>query len=302
MVPFRESKLTLLFRDCFLGTNTGGVSMIVNASPSPADFDETLHALKYGALTKEVSLSQGPTHSAPKTIYDYHGRVLHSKRVSRSRPSSQDLYSQDLSGAMSSQDMGPRGGSMRGSRPPSQDLTGARPGHDIPSRGSSMRVRPVPEITEEDEEKERLIRELAEVKLEFISLESEIREEVAIEMKARLQELEHEYAARMQTAIQIEVNQAKLHLDHELRRKEQDGTQASQQLVCSLEDLKELNAQITECEEEMDRMREMHREEVGEMQGLVVKGVEDLEVSYLIVYVISIHVILKLLNTILYLD
>ena len=55
-VPFRESKLTRLFGDSLGGHGTGSTIMVVNACPSAADFDETLHALKYGALVKDVRI------------------------------------------------------------------------------------------------------------------------------------------------------------------------------------------------------------------------------------------------------
>ena len=31
--------------------------MVLNVGPSPNDFDETVHALKYGALAKEIKIA-----------------------------------------------------------------------------------------------------------------------------------------------------------------------------------------------------------------------------------------------------
>ena len=64
-VPFRASKLTRLLADFLArddedvkGRRVGGgdVTMMVNACPSAADYDETLHALKYAAVAREVRM------------------------------------------------------------------------------------------------------------------------------------------------------------------------------------------------------------------------------------------------------
>lgn len=54
IVPFRDSKLTRLFQEFFVGENVGSISMIVNISTNPADYDETLYTLKYACLSSEI--------------------------------------------------------------------------------------------------------------------------------------------------------------------------------------------------------------------------------------------------------
>ena len=54
MVPFRESALTRLFKDSLTGS--GRTVMMVNVSQVHADYDETLHALRYASIAKEVTL------------------------------------------------------------------------------------------------------------------------------------------------------------------------------------------------------------------------------------------------------
>ncbi|XP_041831100.1 kinesin-like protein KIF20A isoform X2 [Melanotaenia boesemani] len=51
-VPFRESKLTKLFQAYFCGS--GRASMIVNINQCSSTYDETLHAMKFSALAKQV--------------------------------------------------------------------------------------------------------------------------------------------------------------------------------------------------------------------------------------------------------
>ena len=52
VVPFRESKITRFFQDSL--NSKGKVVMIVNVSPSRADLDETIHALRFSAIAKEI--------------------------------------------------------------------------------------------------------------------------------------------------------------------------------------------------------------------------------------------------------
>ncbi|CAH8642689.1 unnamed protein product [Heterobilharzia americana] len=58
LVPYRDSKLTRLFQGFFTGQ--GRACMIVNASPNPELFGETLHALRFAALAKQVIVEANP--------------------------------------------------------------------------------------------------------------------------------------------------------------------------------------------------------------------------------------------------
>ena len=59
IVPFRESKLTRLFQNYFVGKGKGirqgKITMVVNVSNNASVFDETIHVLKFSALTSKVS-------------------------------------------------------------------------------------------------------------------------------------------------------------------------------------------------------------------------------------------------------
>jgi hypothetical protein len=48
---------TLFVQENLTGLGSGSTVMIVNVGPSPNDFDETVHALKYGALAKEITIA-----------------------------------------------------------------------------------------------------------------------------------------------------------------------------------------------------------------------------------------------------
>ncbi|CAH8842601.1 unnamed protein product [Trichobilharzia szidati] len=58
LVPYRDSKLTRLFQGFFTGQ--GRACMIVNASTNPELYDETLHALRFAALARQVIVEANP--------------------------------------------------------------------------------------------------------------------------------------------------------------------------------------------------------------------------------------------------
>mmetsp|Transcript_8586 Transcript_8586/g.26635 ORF Transcript_8586/g.26635 Transcript_8586/m.26635 type:complete len:944 (-) Transcript_8586:5405-8236(-) len=53
VIPYRESKLTRLLQDLFSG-NARAV-MFVNLCPDPADFDESVHVLKFSAIATQIT-------------------------------------------------------------------------------------------------------------------------------------------------------------------------------------------------------------------------------------------------------
>jgi hypothetical protein len=52
VVPFRESKLTMLFQEYFQGDQN--IIMITNINPRKEDFEETIRALNYSCIAKDV--------------------------------------------------------------------------------------------------------------------------------------------------------------------------------------------------------------------------------------------------------
>ncbi|ORZ16604.1 kinesin motor domain-domain-containing protein [Absidia repens] len=56
MVPFRQSKLTELFKNTFEGN--GKVAIVVNINPFDTGFDENSHVMKFAAIAKEVTTVQ----------------------------------------------------------------------------------------------------------------------------------------------------------------------------------------------------------------------------------------------------
>lgn len=56
MVPYRDSRVTHLFKNFFDGE--GKVKMIVCVNPMAADYDETLHVMKFAEMTQEVQTTR----------------------------------------------------------------------------------------------------------------------------------------------------------------------------------------------------------------------------------------------------
>lgn len=57
LVPYRESRLTYLFKSYFEGK--GKVRMVVCVNPSSADYEENLHVMQFAEMTQEVAVARG---------------------------------------------------------------------------------------------------------------------------------------------------------------------------------------------------------------------------------------------------
>ncbi|XP_063231928.1 kinesin-like protein KIF23 [Bacillus rossius redtenbacheri] len=67
LVPYRDSKITHLFKNYFDGE--GQVVMVVCVSQSVADYDETIHVMKFAEMTQEVQVAR-PTPVKPAVGMD----------------------------------------------------------------------------------------------------------------------------------------------------------------------------------------------------------------------------------------
>lgn len=70
MVPYRDSKLTLLFKNYFEGY--GKIKMILCINPSAVEFDETINVLKFSDLVKDILV---PTSNSDMNFHQSHHSI-----------------------------------------------------------------------------------------------------------------------------------------------------------------------------------------------------------------------------------
>ncbi|XP_037303183.1 kinesin-like protein KIF23 [Manduca sexta] len=94
MVPYRESKITLLFKNFFEGE--GQVRMIICANPRAEDYDETLQVMRFAEMAAEVEVAKAQVVDIGATIGLTSGRrkanrLFNIARENIARPEAKDL-------------------------------------------------------------------------------------------------------------------------------------------------------------------------------------------------------------------
>lgn len=94
MVPYRESKITHLFKNFFEGE--GQVRMIVCANPRAEDYDETLQVMRFAEMAAEIEVTKPQIHDVAASIGLMSGRrkanrLFHTARDNIARPEARDL-------------------------------------------------------------------------------------------------------------------------------------------------------------------------------------------------------------------
>ncbi|KRT78637.1 Kinesin [Oryctes borbonicus] len=83
LVPYRDSRLTLLFKNYFEGE--GCVHMIVCVNPASEDYEENLHVMKFAEISRNVKVNKGESRYTP-----YRKKVI-SKTITQT-PSSGKIH------------------------------------------------------------------------------------------------------------------------------------------------------------------------------------------------------------------
>ncbi|VVC96494.1 kinesin-like protein KIF23 [Leptidea sinapis] len=94
IVPYRESKITHLFKNFFEGE--GHVRMIVCASPKAEDYDETIQVMRFAEMAAEVEVVKPQIHDVVSNIGLMSGRrkankIFKTARDHIARPEAKDL-------------------------------------------------------------------------------------------------------------------------------------------------------------------------------------------------------------------
>ena len=234
VVPFRQSKLTMLFRDCLIGERCGHVAMIVNANPSNVDYDETVHALKYGAIANQVKIQARVSSRRPSSAYGYDGRLR-------------------------------RPGSMRASTAPVATINEEEEA-DMNEEENCDRATTSAAY---DSLVASLRHELGVARSRCFEIETEVREECALEMSTRLSEMQAMYRIQTEEAKRITEEKfiSKLALVRKKLAKAENINEVAESNLYSMADVEELCQQIDECEEEMNRMQAQHSQQMEASGG-----------------------------------
>jgi kinesin family protein 20 len=206
IAPFRESKLTRIFQNFLCGE--GRVTMVINISQCSNVFDETLHALKYSALARQVVLIPSTNAVQSKPIHTNGERRTSSKRqtsLTALKTYSKKRKTEDLETVLESDsvDTVPASSDVTTSIEPlnnrgddEEELKSDEDEDDCPDDDVSQESSPEG-WKEQRQNMVKMIRKLEELLNEerqnSLTREARIRQEVCNEMQQQLVRIENEY-------------------------------------------------------------------------------------------------------------
>ncbi|OQR98146.1 kinesin-like protein [Achlya hypogyna] len=244
-VPFRSSKLTRLFQESLVGghTRAGRIIMIVAVNPSNLEFEETLRTLEYGAIAKDVvtaPIRPTPRKSLAKTEYDTDG---HKKRKRPSAPSkAENVHPNVITEGTTSKHL-----KKAPKRAPARVTL-------VPAARKSTAVDKMAELTLLREENKSLRLEMEAKDAEYFKQEIRVRKKLVTEMTLQMDDLKASYEEKIaELNVELETTKAQV----------LTLTDDKWKLETLCEKLQE---QVDECEDEIRRMDERHKEELAEFQ------------------------------------
>nr|CCA19026.1 kinesinlike protein putative [Albugo laibachii Nc14] len=285
IVPFRQSKLTKLFQESFVGRDSGPLVMIVAVNPSIQEFDETLRTLKYSAVARELVRPKQNASPSKKTklAYNLDGRLLKRSRVGSARPVVSLLKveaEQEIKPARESaldDAFAGESGVLEASACAKVDVVQPQiepRGFGQPKERKDAETQTMETFASESENREleqcnlTLRKRIAELEAESLRLEVDIRQEVASEMAQQLRQFKEQFKEQYKTQHGADKENIgaciDMTIDSDSTEKESlsdivDPESAKAPLsVCRLRN------QLQECEEEMKRMQNRHKEELIE--------------------------------------
>ena len=261
IVPFRETRLTRLFQESFVGNRSGKIVMIVNASTEADDFDETLHVLKNASLARSVCVTKKSKVNSWRSMASIQKYGLDGRRRKRPAENAEEGAEKD----------GKRKKKSLEQNAPCATSSAENITTHVPPPAPSIAA-PMPQIPNEEDlrviaEKDSLIAELrnqiTSLQFELVSTESEIRDEMAQDFQDRLEAVEEECRERHER--QIKSLEEKYRRKLSLARMSDIGQGRESHAGNNDDELECLDDQIAECEEEMTRMRERHEADLAKL-------------------------------------
>ncbi|KAA6416833.1 MAG: kinesin motor domain containing [Trebouxia sp. A1-2] len=195
LVPYRESKVTHLFRDVLHGW--GQILLSVNVSPCAKDYDETSHVLKYASLATQIGTAARA--EAPIRALKAISPNITKKRVPRLETVPSNLgplkkQRKDCPSAKQASDAAPLSEALSGDADLGEQEAYASSCSSDADEESEV-------VQELEEEVRRLHDQLVAAEERCALAETEIRQEVSSEMASLLHDMEANYKERLASEV-----------------------------------------------------------------------------------------------------
>ncbi|GAB4824165.1 hypothetical protein N2152v2_011211 [Parachlorella kessleri] len=201
VVPYRESKVTHLFRDALHGW--GQVILSVNVSPCAKDYDETSHVLKYAALATQIGTIQQA--EAPRRVLKAVSPAIKKVKRKAALPAEARGGGVRVKRAKKVQPQLPAV-DVQPASPPAADEAAGGDGSGLENAELDFNGTPLTPLDDGEAEAaiadlqaqvQELMAQLQRAEERCILVEAEVREEVAQEMEQLLREMEASYRERL---------------------------------------------------------------------------------------------------------
>ena len=300
VIPFRENKLTHLFMPIFTGRSASSISMIVNVNPAAPDFDETNHVLSYASKAKMVQIEENPIIAMDpqqKTEeYGYNGRPIKKTKSAASKIASlvkklspKKLMSRSNNNAAAEKKRADQTNADRKRkaapplvRVPSFSATSTTSYGSQNSMPKTKRMRVVkPSSTQNTMHRSNSASSLTNAENEVKSLkialsiaqaEIEILKSEKVSLSDELAQVETNIRQEVSEEMEEQLVNAKLHYTNIIDQMKAQARQsvgvfekrAREERAAAQIDL--LLFKVEECEEEMKRQEDSHREEISALK------------------------------------
>jgi hypothetical protein len=278
VIPWRDSKLTRLFAAHWMGPYANRTSMVINVNPAASDFDETQHVLSYSSVARNIDTSSIPKEKAAPAVtveYDNNGH-----RMVSGKPS----LSQKIVNVIKKLSPHRFNGSRK--RKENSDDHDAKPSEVFKFPVNNKKIRT--ELVEKDKkiaphgssstdqkeinslkmkvsvlevenqmlktQNDELQADVDQLRDQMESIEADVRDEVAEEMESQMQAMSQQHDDIIE----------KLKL--QMEQLASSGACASARKLHPSrgeQKIAELTEQLEECEEEMQRMRKDHKDQIA---------------------------------------
>uniref|UniRef100_A0A7S3PYE2 Kinesin motor domain-containing protein n=1 Tax=Chaetoceros debilis TaxID=122233 RepID=A0A7S3PYE2_9STRA len=287
-VPFRESKLTHLFMGHLTGSSSFRTSMVVNINPSVADFDETQHVLSYATIAKSIQIDQAEYSKKSEAIQLIGVKHIHTHNAN-GRPLKKRAKSPPRKIAKIVKKLSPRAVLKRRQEQKQKSMLDKRREGLKKLRGvtivatkkerhgkSKQRVAGNKRKSEDEvnglmeqlevarQNAERHEHESKLFKQKLSDCEAEIRGELAEETETQFRKIREQHDAIV------------IRLKHQIQNASNTPSKSAKKARIDKADqvIDDLLDKVDECEEEMSRMSEEHRQQVDHINAMLVEREE----------------------------